>query len=127
MAYVPPGKFIMGSKGEVEGQSKDYGDGAVGIDVGVDELPRHTAKLEKGFYMDRYEVTQAEYKKFVDSTGHRAPDNPTHPEDPYIGKKNTYPVGMSENPAALVNHDDAVAYCKWSGKRLPSEQEWAKA
>ncbi len=127
MAYVPSGKFVMGSLGEVEGQSKDYGDGAVGIDVGVDELPRHTAKLEKGFYMDRYEVTQAEYKKFVDSTGHRSPDNPTHPEDPYIWKKNTYPEGISENPVALVNYADALAYCKWNGKRLPAEEEWEKA
>ena len=127
MAYVLPGKFVMGSKGEVEGHGKDYGDGVVGIDVGVDELPRRTAKLEHGFYMDRYEVTQAQYKKFVDSTVQRAPDNQNHPEDPYIWKEKTYPEGISENPVALVSYDDAVLYCKWKGKRLPSEEEWEKA
>lgn len=127
MAYVPAGNFVMGSKGTVERQGQDGGDGVIGEQVGVDELPQRKAALEKGFYIDILETTNAEYKKFVDAAGHRTPDNPTHDYDPYIWKNGTYPKGLEEYPVALVNYDDAAAYCKWQGKRLPTEEEWEKS
>lgn len=126
MAYIPPGKFYMGSRGDIDKHGVDEGDGRVGLDVGVDEIPRHTVRL-KGFYMDKYEVTNARYKEFVDATGHRTPDNPTHPYDFYIWEGGIYPEGMEDYPAVLVSYEDALAYCKWMGKRLPTEEEWEKA
>ncbi len=127
MAYVEPGKFHMGSKGTIAREGFDEGDGQIGIEMGVDEIPRHKALVEKGFYMDIYEVTMGQYKKFIDATGRPVPENPNHPDDPYIWKNKTYPQGMEDNPVALVSYEDATEYCKWVGKRLPTEIEWEKA
>ncbi len=126
MVYIAPGKFYMGSKGSMERHGVDAGDGSVGLEVGVDEIPRHTIKL-KGFYIDKYEVTNSQYKKFVDAIGQRIPDNPQHPYDPYIWKNGIYLSGLEEYPVVLVSYEDAVAYCRWVGKRLPTEMEWEKA
>ncbi len=67
----------------------------------------------ESFYMDQYEVTNAQYRKFVDATGHREPegwdnDDFNQPNQPVVG----------------VSWHDAVAYTKWVGKRLPTEKEW---
>ena len=64
-----------------------------------------------------YEVTNAQYKKFVDATGHPAPD--LWEEDPNLN--------APEQPVADVTWLDAVAYAEWVGKRLPIEVEWEKA
>jgi len=126
MVYVPPGDFYMGSRGSVEEEGQDRGDGRIGVEVGVDEVPRHTVRLN-GFYIDKYEVTNAQYKRFVEATGHPLPANPGHPHDRYIWKNGTYPEGMEDSPVALVSLEDASAYCRWAGKRLPDEEEWEKA
>src|SRR3990172_2763014 len=66
MVLIPEGKFIMGSRG-------DGGDeGILGVDVGVDQLPQREVFL-KAFYIDKYEVTVREYKKFAKATGHPLP------------------------------------------------------
>lgn len=127
MAYVPSGKFIMGSKGTIDRQGHDDGDGVIGEQIGVDELPQHKESLPKGFYIDILETTNADYKKFVDATCHRTPDNPGHDYDRAIWKGGTYPDDMEDYPVSLVNYADAETYCKWRGKRLPTEQEWEKA
>ncbi|MDP7000175.1 MAG: SUMF1/EgtB/PvdO family nonheme iron enzyme, partial [Candidatus Poribacteria bacterium] len=68
---------------------------------------------QPAFYMDKYEVTNAQYRKFVQATGHRAPrywddDDFNQPNQPVVG----------------VSWHDATAYAKWVGKRLPTEKEW---
>jgi formylglycine-generating enzyme required for sulfatase activity len=100
MILIPAGEFLMGSPPE-EGNS--------------DEHPQHTVYLD-AFYIDKYEVTNAQYKKFMDATGHAAPswwndNNFNKPEQPVVG----------------VTWFDAEAYCKWANKRLPTEAEWEKA
>ena len=70
------------------------------------------------FYIDRFPVTYAEYKKFVEATGHRDPAN---------WRAHEIPEGKENHPVVEVNWDDAVAYAEWAGKRLPVDKEWEKA
>jgi gamma-glutamyl hercynylcysteine S-oxide synthase len=94
------------------------GDYTIGRDEGDDiEKPRHTVAL-KAFFIDKTEVTNAEYKKFVDSTNHKAPP---HWQD------NTFAAGQANLPVVQVTWQDANAYAKWAGKRLPTEVEWEAA
>ncbi len=69
------------------------------------------------FYMDKYEVTNGQYQAFLKDTGHAAP---VLWSDAEIKGKESYPV-------TRVSWYDALMYCKWAGKRLPTEEEWIKA
>ncbi len=71
------------------------------------------------FWIDKTPVTNAEYARFVEATGH---DLPSHWE----GKK-TPPKKIADHPVSYVSWHDATAYAEWAGKRLPSEEEWEKA
>jgi formylglycine-generating enzyme required for sulfatase activity len=72
----------------------------------------------KAYYIDRYPVTNVEYKRFVDATGHRVPKQ---------WQGGDYPQGEADHPVHMVNWYDAKAYAHWAEKRLPSEAEWEKA
>ncbi|MFQ6042958.1 MAG: formylglycine-generating enzyme family protein [Candidatus Poribacteria bacterium] len=99
MALIPAGEFQMGS-----------------YDGDNDEKPVHTVYLD-AFYMDKYEVTVEQYRKFIQATGHSPPD-----------WSKVYEYSPTDNhPIIFVSWEDAQAYCKWAGKRLPTEAEWEKA
>lgn len=70
----------------------------------------------EGFRIDRFEVTNAQYSEFVAETGH---DPAAFYDDENFNKEG--------QPVTGVLHSDATAYCRWAGKRLPSEIEWEKA
>jgi gamma-glutamyl hercynylcysteine S-oxide synthase len=80
------------------------------------------------FVIDKYLVTNAEYKIFLDRSGY-------HPADPGNFLKNwdwstrdpKPPTGLENHPVTWVDLDDARAYAAWAGKRLPSEAEWQYA
>jgi formylglycine-generating enzyme required for sulfatase activity len=72
------------------------------------------------FYIDKYLVTNAEYAKFVEATGHLPPP---HWEE----TGGTYPPDMANHPVVFVNWFDAQDYAAWAGKRLLTEAEWEKA
>jgi len=112
MVYIPEGWFLMGST---------ENDGRVGMTVGVDEFPQHRVYL-KGFYIDRYEVTVGEFRRFIEATGWKAPSIWTVEE--WI---KLYPPPRDNHPMNGVSWYDADAYCRWAGKRLPTEEEWEKA
>jgi len=100
MVLIPGGKFIMGSNERWD-----------------DEAPEYIESVDK-FYIDRYEVTNAEYEKFTYDTKR---------EEPYHWPNGKVPRNKKNHPVIYVNWHDAREYCKWRGKRLPTEQEWEKA
>jgi formylglycine-generating enzyme required for sulfatase activity len=124
MIRIPAADYVFRVEGiEIEG----------GDDVGVDvqypweDSPRrfheHAMHI-KSYYIDKYPVTNAEFKKFIDATHY-------HPEDDLNflkGWKNgSYPEGWAEKPVTWVSIEDAREYAKWAGKRLPHEWEWQYA
>ena len=114
MAYVPKGEFIMGSNDvDTEAKSLQYGNKKPWF---ANEGPERKISLNS-FFIDKYELSIKKYKQFVDATKHEAPD--------YF---NTIDLSKVENlPVVGVTWFDAKAYCKWEGKRLPTEAEWEKA
>lgn len=157
MVLIPGGEFFMGADNDQASQ---------------DEYPKHKVTLAP-FYMDVTEVTNAQFKKFIDATGYlttaekkpeweelkkslppgtakpddnllvaaslvfRAADGPVNLRDYNQwwswreGADWKHPQGPASNidgkenfPVVHVSWDDAQAYCRWSGKRLPTEAEW---
>ena len=107
------------------------GDFQMGRNEGPDnEAPAHTVHVEP-FYIDRYPVTNEEYKRFVDATDHPVPCYSAEWAEPqdynWDQEKRMPPKGKEKHPVVLVSWDDAWAYAAWAGKRLPTEAEWERA
>jgi len=100
MILIPAGPFIMGTDKRLP-----------------DEGPEHTVTLD-AYLIDRYEVTNLQYSKFSNETHRRSPTN---------FRNRTFPPGKADHPVTFVSWEDADAYCRWAGKRLPSDEEWEKA
>jgi formylglycine-generating enzyme required for sulfatase activity len=114
MVVIPGGEFVSGMDlDEVPEELRQVG--------GVDEtLTRGGATVRRtgGFRIDRHEVTNEEYARFVRATGHRPPD---------YWRGATPPHELVDHPVVEVTLGDAEAYARWAGKRLPSADEWEKA
>jgi formylglycine-generating enzyme required for sulfatase activity len=114
MVYVPPGPFVIG---------------------GERGFPVQIARLEEGFFIGRYPVTNAEYRRFVEAGGYekrecwsdegwqrKQREKWTEPRY-WRGSKWNQP----DQPVVGVSWYEAEAYACWAGGRLPSEMEWEKA
>jgi formylglycine-generating enzyme required for sulfatase activity len=99
MVLVPAGEFTMGSN---EGSD--------------DEKPAHRVTLD-AYYIDKYEVTVGQYGEFLEANSFDPPPSWTTMAQP----------SYENRPVVNVDWKDANNYCKWTGKRLPTEAEWEKA
>jgi len=90
----------------------------IGSDARPDEQPLRQVRLP-AFYIDRYEVTNEDYLAFVSATQHPAP--------PHWGASRKPPKGRERHPVVYVTFEDAAKYAAWTGKRLPSAEEWEVA
>jgi len=84
-------------------------------------MQHHVPAKVQAFYIDQTEVTNAQYKEFLDATSYK----PKHPDNflkHWPG--GVMPPELADHPVVYVDLDDARAYAKWAGKRLPTEEEW---
>ena len=119
MARVPNGDFIMGADdNELAEVIKKFGHRGDfnGYDFNAEKPKRHL--YLKAFYIDKHEVTNSEYLQFIEETDHKTPRH---------WRGSTFPQDKRDNPVTYVSWFDANSYCKWIGKRLPTEEEWEKA
>lgn len=124
MVYIPGGKFFFLVSGvEIEGGNM------IGLDVQYpwENSPRRQHAhwmVIKPFYIDKYPVTNAEFKRFLDATDYHPRDDHNFLRDWQSG---SYPAGWDNKPVTWVSLEDARAYARWAGKRLPHEWEWQYA
>ena len=119
MVLIPAGEFIMGSTDEEISRWEDEAEALSARRWFTDEAPQHRVYLA-AYYIDKYEVTNAQYCKFVAETNHPPPRYRRR-------RRGGRTFDKPDLPVMGVNWEDAVAYAKWVGKRLPTEAEWEKA
>jgi len=98
LVLVPAGEFQMGA-----------------ADGPADQRPVHLVYLDS-FYIDKYEVTNAQYAEFLIDTGYREP-----------GLWHEAPYSSAHQPIMDLNWHEMKQFCEWAEKRLPTEAEWEKA
>ncbi len=124
MIRIPAADFTFEISGiEIEGENQ------IGVDVqypweNVARRDHNSVVPIKTFFVDKYPVTNADFKKFLDATKYHPADDHNFLKD---WKNGAYPEGWANKPVTWVSLEDARAYAQWTGKRLPHEWEWQYA
>src|SRR5438477_26970 len=114
MAFIPGGKFVMGTSPEQARRLvKKYG-----LNPDLFANQKYQVIDVKPFWIDRHEVTNRQYREFLKATGHKPPT---------VWTDQGYPEGKDDYAFNVAELGDAVAYARRAGKRLPTEAEWEKA
>src|SRR3954464_2796806 len=153
LVLIPPGEFLMGSGDSGEQLHKAYPQYGHKPAYYDDELPQHRVRITKAFYFGKYEVTNAQFRRFVESAHYKTQAEAEEPDDPkgsggwgfnqrlqkFEGRRPEFNwrnpgFEISDSlPVVDVTWNDCVAFCKWlSSKerktyRLPTEAEWEYA
>jgi formylglycine-generating enzyme required for sulfatase activity len=124
MIKIPEADFTFRVSGvEIEG----FNDVGVDVQYPWEDSPRrfHERTIHvNSFYIDKFPVTNADFKKFIDATHYHSKDDLNFLRD---WKDGMYPSGWENKPVTGVSQEDARAYAAWAGKRLPHEWEWQYA
>ncbi len=129
MVLIPKGVFIMGSSQRdidlawerMDQKSKEVYKATK--EMLAPEMPKIRVEIPYHFYIDKYEVTNEQYKKFCDKTQRDYP-----PGARKVKIKEFFDfLGRPKDPVVNVTLKNAVDYCDWAGKSLPLEVEWEKA
>jgi formylglycine-generating enzyme required for sulfatase activity len=121
MVRIPGGDYLFRVDGvEIEGSDD------IGVDVqypwenSARRFHEHRMNI-KPFYMDKYPVTNAQFKRFLDASHYHPADDLNFLKD---WRNGNYPEVAANKPVTWVSLEDARAYARWAGKRLPHEWEW---
>jgi formylglycine-generating enzyme required for sulfatase activity len=136
MVYVPAGEFTMGSTDEEVDNAlalcNEYR-GDCERDQFEDEQPAHAVALD-GFWIDRTEVTNAQFAAFLNEEGNQEEGGVTWLElegetclIEHVGSEFRPKSGYGDHPVIEVSWYGAAAYCEWAGGRLPTEAQWEYA
>ncbi len=124
MVKIPASDFLFRVQGiEIEG----FNDIGVDVQYPWEDTARrfHEHSMHvKSFWMDKYPVTNVQFKKFLEATHYNPQDSLNFLRD---WRNGNYPAGADNKPVTWVALEDARAYAAWAGKRLPHEWEWQYA
>ena len=127
MVKIPAAEYTFRVNGiEIEGQDDEGTDVQYPWEDSARRYHEHPMHIDS-FWIDKYPVTNSEFKKFLDATHYQPADDHNFLRDWKDWKTGTYPDGWDNKPVTWVSIEDARAFAKWAGKRLPHEWEWQYA
>ncbi len=124
MVKIPAADYVFRVNGvEIEGDNNEGVDFQYPWETAARRYHEHKLHIDS-FWIDKYPVTNAEFKRFLDATHYHPVDDHNFLKDWSNG---TYLSGWDKKPVTWVSLEDARAYAQWAGKRLPHEWEWQYA